>query len=309
MFQLYKQRDFNAYISDTIAFFKTCWKNFFGNYIVIMGGMLALLCVFYFFIFRDLFTALFNTVNGGVGYDISHYFSDNPVLFVFLLLIMLVLSILFSIFSVAYPVVYLKLTEETGRADFMASEIFERIKKFLPKIIRFALYSLVTFVPLIIVAALLASVLVLLVVGVFILILLIPAASVWFMQTFYVYLFNDVSFTDAMKQGWRILFSRKFWHIIGSTVVIYLILSVVQSMVTMIPYLIMLFSMLATGNGQLNDEFGVYVSVLYLVSLVLSYMTSNILTVNQGLIYYSTLEQANHTRALAEIDLIGQNVE
>ncbi|WP_019538751.1 hypothetical protein [Proteiniphilum acetatigenes] len=309
MFQLYKQRDFSAYISDTIVFFKVYWKNFFGNYIVITGGILALLCVIYFFVFRDLFTALFNTVNDGVGYDISYYFSDNPVLFISMLMMVIVLSILFSIFAVAYPVVYLKLIEETGRKDFTSSEIFDRIKKFLPRIIRFGLYSLITFFPLIIVATLLASVLVLLVVGVFILILLIPVASVWITQTFYVYMLNEVSFTDAMRQGWKILFSKKFWHIIGSAVVIYFILSILQGMVTMIPYIIMVFSVLATGNGQLNPEFGIYVSILYIVSLVLSYILSNILTVNQGIVYYSTLEQKNHTQALSEIDLIGQNVE
>lgn len=309
MFQLYKQRDFSAYISDTITFFKLYWKNFFGNYIVITGGILALLCVVYFFVFRDLFSALFNTANGGVGYDMSYYFSDNPVLFISLLLVAIVLSILFSVFAVSYPVVYLRLIEETGRKDFTSSEIFERIRHYLPKIIRFGLYSLITFFPLIIVATLLASVLVLLVVGVFILVLLIPVASVWITQAFYVYMLNDVSFTDAMRQGWKILFSKRFWHIIGSAVVIYFILSILQGMVTMIPYIIMMFSVLTTGGGQLNPEMGIYVSILYLVSLILSYISSNVLTVNQGIVYYSTLEQKVHTQALSEIDLIGQNVE
>lgn len=309
MFQLYKQRDFSAFVSDTITFFKIYWKNFFGNYIIITGGIIALLCVFYFFIFRDLFTALFNTTNDGVGYDISYYFTDNPVLFISMLMVVIVLSIFFSIFSTAYPVVYLKLTEETERTDFTASEIFERIKKLLPRIIRFGLYSLVTFIPIITVAALLASVLILLVVGVFILILLIPAATVWIMQTFYVYLLNDISFIDAMRQGWKILFSKKFWHIIGSAAVIYLILNIIQGIVTMIPYFIIIFSVLSTGNGQLSAEFGIYISLLYIVSLVLSYISSNILTVNQGIVYYSTLEQTHHRQALSEIDLIGQNVE
>lgn len=309
MFQLYKQRDFSGYIIDTIAFFKSYWKNFFGNYIVITGGILILLCVIYFFVFRDLFTALFSSVDDGIGYDISYYFSDNPVLFVSMLIMMIVLSILFSIFAVSYPVVYLGLIEETGREDFTSSEIFERIRRFLPRIIRFGLYSLVTFFPLIIVATLLASVLVLLVVGVFILILLIPVATVWITQTFYVYLLNEVSFTDAMRQGWKILFSKKFWHIIGSAVVIYFILSILQGMVTMIPYIFMMFSLFTTGNGELNADFGIYISILYIVSFVLSYILSNILTVNQGIVYYSMQEQRYHTQALSEIDLIGQNVE
>ena len=309
MFQLYKQRDFSAYISDTIAFFKIYWKNFFGNYVVITGGVLALLCVFYFFIFRDLFSSIFNTDNQGVGYDISYYFSDNSVMFISMMVIAGLLAIFFSIFSISYPVVYLKLVEETGREDFTASDIFGRIKSFLPKIIRFGLYSLISFIPIIIVATVFSALLIMLVVGIFILILLIPVASVWISQSFYIYIFENVSFIEAMRQGWDILFSKKFWHIIGSAAVVYLVLNVLQTIITMVPYIILIITMLSTGNGKLGPEFGIYVSIVYIVSLVLSYITSNILMVNQGMVYYSTLEQVNHTQALSEIELIGQNVE
>lgn len=309
MFQLYKQRDFSTYVSDTIAFFRIYWKNFFGNYMIITGGILAVFCLFYFFLFRDLFAALFNTSNSGIGYDISYYFTDNPVLFISLMVVAIVLTIFFSILSAAYPVVYLKMIEETGKEGFTASELFDRIKKILPKVIRFALFSLVTFLPLITVAAILASVLIILVVGIFVLILLIPAASVWIMQTFYAYLFNDISFTEAMRQGWKILFSKKFWHIIGSAAVVYVLLNIAQSIVILIPYLIIFFSVLTSGNGEFGASSGIYMSVLYIVALVLSYIMSNILTVNQGMVYYSTLEQVNHTQALSEIDLIGRNVE
>lgn len=309
MFQLYKKRDFSAYITDTIAFFKIYWKNFFGNYIVITGALLALLCLFYFFIFRDLFSALFSTANEGIGYDIGYYFSDNPVLFVSVMVVVALFAIFFSIFSIAYPVIYLKLIEETGKKDFTASEIFGRIKLYLPKIIRFGFYSFITFFPLIFVAGFFAALLVLLVVGVFVLILLIPVASVWMTQSFYIYLLQEMSFFEAIKQGWKNLFSKKFWHIVGAAMVIYVVLSVLQGMITMIPYSIMLFSMLATGDGKLGSSFGVIISVLYIVSLLFSYITSNILMVNQGVVYYSILEQNNHVQALSEINLIGQNVE
>lgn len=309
MFQLYKKRDFSAYITDTIAFFKIYWKNFFGNYIVITGALLALLCLFYFFIFRDLFSTLFNTGNKGVGYDIGYFFSDNPVLFVSVMVAVIFLSIFFSIFSVSYPIIYMKLIEETGKKDFTASELFGRIKLYLPKIVRFGLYSLITFTPLIIVAGFFAALLVLLVVGIFILILLIPVASVWMTQSFYIYLLQEMSFFEAMRQGWKNLFSKKFWHIVGATMVIYLVLSVLQGMITMIPYSIMLFSMLTTGDGELSSSIGVIMSAFSIVSLLFSYITSNILMVNQGMIYYSILEQDNHVQALSEIDLIGQDVE
>jgi hypothetical protein len=73
--------------------------------------------------------------------------------------------------------------------------------------------------------------------------------------------------------------------------------------------MIIFFSVLSSGNGALSASLGVYMSVLYIVALILSYIMSNILMVNQGMVYYSTLEQVNHTQALSEIDLIGQNVE
>ena len=77
----------------------------------------------------------------------------------------------------------------------------------------------------------------------------------------------------------------------------------------MIPYSIMLFSMLTTGDGELSSSIGVIMSAFSIVSLLFSYITSNILMVNQGMIYYSILEQDNHVQALSEIDLIGQDVE
>lgn len=309
MFQFYKQRDFSAFISDTIAFFRIYWKNFFGNYIILTGGLVALLCVFYFFVLRDLFEVLFNTADHGTGYDISYYFPDNPVLFMSCLLLVIVLGIFISFVSLSYPLIYMKLSEETGRADLTASEIFERIKKMLPRICRFALYFLVTFLPIIVLGAILASVMIFLVVGIFILLLLVPMSIVWVMQSFSVYLLNDVSLKKAMKQGWEILFSRKFWPIVGSVLVIYLIITIIQSVFTVIPYVIAVFSRLVEGGGVNASEYSVITGVFYIVSLILSYLFSNFMTVNQCLVYYSSQEQKHHTQALSEIDTIGQNVE
>lgn len=310
MFQLYKQRDFSTFVSDTFTFFKLFWRNFFGNYIVIMGGFIAALCVCYFFVFRDLFSSLFNTSNSGMGYDLSYYFTDSPVLFFVMLAVVIIISILFSIFSIAYPAVYLKMMEESGRGGFTSSEIFARIKALLPRIIRFSFLSMVVFIPLFLVAFVFATALILLVVGVFILILLIPAASVWMVQSFLVYVFNeDISFFDSMKQGWRILFSKKFWHIIGSAAVVYLIISIVQSLLSTVPYFIILFTSLAMGKGDLDPQLAVVFSVLYIISIAISYLFSNAVMVNQGLVYYSALEGEKHVQALSEIDLIGRNVE
>lgn len=174
MFQLYKKRDFSAYISDSIAFFRGYWKNFLENYVIIAGGAIFALCVCFFFIFRDLFSTLLNTRNQGVGYDWGYYFSNNQAMFITLVSIATIVGLLLSIFSMAYPVAYLQLMENTGKTKFTSTEILSQIKLYLPKLIKFTLFSIFVIFPALILASVLAAVLIVVVIGIFLLIFLIP---------------------------------------------------------------------------------------------------------------------------------------
>ncbi|MDR1517822.1 MAG: hypothetical protein LBS52_07005 [Dysgonamonadaceae bacterium] len=308
MFQLYKKRDFSSYIGDTIAFFRGYWKNFLGNYITITGGMIFVICVLYFFIFRDLFGSLFNTRSGGVGYDIGYYFTENTGLFFALIVISLIVGFSLSLFSMAYPVAYMQLMENSEKTKFSVSEIFDQMKRYLPKLIRFALLSLVVLLPLVILAVVLSSVLIIVIVGVFLLLLLIPISVVLYYQMLFLYLHDDLGFFESLRAAWKMLFSKKFWHIIGSTTVMYFIISTIQSGITMIPYIIILVSLVLSANDGLNNISPI-VSGLYIVAIALSFIFNNALLINQGLIFYSFKEQSEHTQAFSEIDLIGQNAE
>jgi hypothetical protein len=55
VFQLYKKRDFSAYIGDTMQFLKQFRKDFFRNYMVINGALLLVVCVIYYFLFKNGF--------------------------------------------------------------------------------------------------------------------------------------------------------------------------------------------------------------------------------------------------------------
>lgn len=309
MFQLYKKRDFSAYLTDTIDFFKVYWKNFFANYIVITGALLLTLCVIFYFIFKDVFGALFGQTS---SVDFTTYFQDNLFSFIFLVTIGVVITILFSVACMAYPIVYLHLVEKTGKRNFTSGELFEALKKQIGRVLIFALLSIFILYPLLIVTAVISTLAIFLVVVIFLIIMLIPTFTTWVIQSLYVSLNEKTGYFTALGRGWRILFTKnRFWHIIGATFVIYIMMNIIQSIFTMIPYFIMLFSMINTGNMAASDssQMGMLMTALYILSIISSYFLGNFLMITQGMIYYSSIEQKEHTQAFSEIDNIGQNAE
>lgn len=82
---------------------------------------------------------------------------------------------------------------------------------------------------------------------------------------------------------------------------------------TAIP-MMMFFATLTTtapdGNFEQNPlqgNFGIVFFVLYGISLLVSFFTSNLLYVNAGLMYYDNRTDLHQKMELAEIDTIGVN--
>lgn len=309
MFQLYKKRDFSTYITDTILFFKQYWKNYYANFIALTGALLLVLCVIFFFIFRDLFGALAGNASG--EYDFSAYFQDNWVSFALMLGIAALVTIVFSLACMSYPVAYLQLVEKTGRNSFTSSELLEQIKSQLGRVFIFGLLSFLVLLPLLVVVTIISVLAVFLVIGIFLILMLTPVFTVWVTQALYIYLNKKVGFFASLGRSWKILFSKQFWHIVGATFVMYMAINIIQGVFSIIPYLIMIFSILGTGNDidSNSPKMALAVTALYILALISSYIFSNFLMITQGLIYYSSQEQKEHTHAFNEIDMIGRNAE
>ena len=309
MFQLYKKRDFSSYITDTVMFFKHYWKNYFSNFIVITGALLLVLCVIFYFIFRDVFGALINGSSG--NFDFSTYFQDNWVSFAIMVFIAVLVTILFSLACMSYPVAYLQLVEKTGRNSFTSSELLDQIKGQLGRVFMFGLLSFLILFPLLMVVTVISVLAIFLVIGIFLIFMLTPVFTVWVTQALFVYLNEKTGFFEALARSWNILFNKKFWHIVGSTFVVYMAISIIQSIFSLIPYFIMIFSVLGTGTEPdfASTRIVFAMTALYILALVASYILSNFLMITQGLIYYSSLEQKEHTQAFYEIDMIGRNAE
>lgn len=305
VFNLYKKRDFGSYISDTIDFFKKFWKNYFLNFITMNGVLLLILSLIYFFIFKDVFSQIAANPNETP----SLFFDENLGTSITLFIIGFFISIIFNIITVAYPIVYLRLVQKTDKETFTASELFNEIKNDFWRIILFGTLSLFTFIPFFIIFFAISTVLIILLVGIPLLILGMGAAMTWMNQALYVYLNERVGFIDAMKAGWKILFS-KFWHIAGTSTAMIFIVSTLSGVVSFIPYFVGMAQMLTTAaeGGQPDIEgFMPWMIAFYVINIVFTYILNNFIYINQGLIYYSSKEELEHVQAFSEIDTIGMN--
>lgn len=315
-FQLYKIRNFNDLINDTFAFFKEEGKNYFRNYFIINGILLLVLVILMFFVGRVFFENFLNGVNSPGRNDsevfFAQFFGENIGFFVGTGIAGILLILLISLISYSYPVVYLIFTEQKIVPDNI--QVRALLLRKTSKAILFGLLSLVTFLPLAIILGLLSILL-------FVTIILIPVAiglfaafSCWATLSFYDYLSTNNGFFSAMGNGWRLLF-KNFWVNIGATSVLYIILYVIQGIISMIIYTIGTFVFIVDTDTSSPDPtammgtLGVLMMIVFLVSTVFSYFITNLLMVNQGLIYYSGREQEENKATYSEIDLIGNDFE
>src|ERR1035437_10447598 len=142
-FQLYKKRDFSAFMSDTMQFFKQFWKNYFRNFVIINGALLLLMCVLYFLFFKDMLKGIYspNTTTSWLN-D-----SSNILLNIGGVLLFSIVSIALFIFTTAFPMVYLKLLKTNEEETITSSDIFDEIKSYGGRIFMFGLISFFVMIP------------------------------------------------------------------------------------------------------------------------------------------------------------------
>ena len=301
-FQLYKKRNFSDFINDSILFFKVYGKDYFRNYMTISGILLLVMCGLYYFTFKDLFESV-----GNPSAMSNWFLSDGNILtFAILVIATIIVGIALSVLSVGQPIIYTKLIEKTGRNEFTSSELVSLIMDKAGRMIFFGFITLILFMPLIAIFLVIAVALSFLLIGIPILILGLPAIMVWHMQAFIVYLNEDAGYFESLKKGWKILFSN-FWHIVGSTIVVYILVSIIQSAVSLIPYLSMMSSIITSGGQLQPTQLPPYMVLIYVISMVLGLVLLNIFYIQQTLVYYSAQESLGHIQAFSEIDNIGNN--
>lgn len=321
-FQLYKERDFGSYISDTLLFFRNLWKTYFKNFVILNGALLAILCLIFYFILKDFFSEIFSS---NLSTTPSIFNNQNIVIYGTLFLIGLIVAIIFTVITTAYPIIYLRLVDKANKenrllikgfgddyetTEITASEIFNEIKREFWKIVGFGFLAMITFIPIFFIYFIISALLSIIVIGLPFLILGIGAAMTWITQSLYCYLNDEYNgYFDAMGEGWRILFS-KFWHIAGASTAMLFIVNMLTGMISFIPYMMGIFITLSAGKSMYQAETATpWFIAFYVLNTVSSYLLVNLSYINQGMIYYSSREVEEHVESYSEIDSIGKNEE
>ncbi len=319
MFQLYKKRSFGDMISDTFSFLKSTGKHFFKNYFTVTGIFLLILLVLSYFVFNVYFQFAFSSIGTTFGNDpMESAFGDNIGMIILVFALFFIVLIFISLLNYSFPVSYFRLYEKHRQTtNFTSRDIIDEMKATSGKLIVFFFTTVAVFVGIIFVLgmimgifATISTVLMLLVV-VPLIFIGIPFLYIWLTQTLYHQLNSDDGIIANLGKGWN-GFMSNFWSILGSTVIIYVIITILGYIVTMIPYIFGIAQMfgMGTSDNPLTDEatmpfFGVMMTITTLLSILTSFITYNLLFINQGVIYYSSVEQKENRAPQSEIDLIG----
>lgn len=315
MFQLFKERNFSDYINDTFQFFKVQGKHFFKTYFIINGGLLLLGVVLVYFFSKIYMDFVFSKISGNGNApqnDLGTFFNANFGLMIALIIGAILLFMVISLFQFAFPVVYLDLYDSKKGADFSAKDILIGMKKRLLKILKFVVGSIFILFPLLMIVFGLLILLCFIIVGIPLLLIMVPAMLSFIHLTFYYYMNSDEGFFSSLGDGFDTV-KQQFWPIIGSTVVMIFIIQIVNTIFTLIPYLFGMASMFTTlQSGSQEDAFStlsIIMSIIMVISTMVSYILNNLLLINQGMIYYSHIENSESSISNDSIDLIGTDSE
>jgi Sec-independent protein secretion pathway component TatC len=93
------------------------------------------------------------------------------------------------------------------------------------------------------------------------------------------------------------------------------IVQIVLGIVVMVPYFIGIFTIFIDSDQTTQNSENVFslltilLTVIMIISILFNYTLQNIILINQGIIYYSLIEEQENISAKNNIDLIGQNEE
>lgn len=308
MFIIFKRRSFSDLMNDTITFFKTEGAVYFKNYFSICGIliMLYLLCSYF------LIDIIFNAIRDS-KYEtspINNFIDNNVVLVMTLIITSILLILIIWVISASYPIYYLKNIEESPKEYQKLKYIRSLIKKDFGRLLSFAFGTFFLIGPLTLLMFSLSTILIMFVIGIPIIIAILPTVTSWICLSMYEYITNKKRFFESYKIGLNMLLSQ-FWIIIGNTLIFYFIIQIFLGLVTSLPQILFYGNLLLSEKSDVEfsetQGFKLMVVAVFLLASLLSFIASNVLLINQGMIYYSIRENKENKQSYADIDMIGSN--
>jgi hypothetical protein len=309
--QLYKQRDFSAFFSDTFEFIRQNGKHFFKHFFILNGFFILILAalsyVFSEFFLRDLFS---DFGLGGSSGSLDSILNGNPVLFIGLIACMVIVGLFFAVISYTYTPIYFRLYEKTETTNFSIKELVNSFKDNAGKIILFLILGFLMLLVLIIPIIITGIVLSITIVGILLLPLLIALIAGLYNMTLLEFINqNKKSFFDCFGYVWKLITS-KFWHAVGCMGIFYLMSYVVQLAIGLIQSGFNLAgSLTIPDNVMVEENTGMIYIVLSIILFIISFLVGTVLNcilqINQSIVYFGLKEELENVNMKSEIDLIG----
>ncbi|MDN3666787.1 hypothetical protein ACFFU1_08900 [Algibacter miyuki] len=309
--ELYKSRSFNDFFQDTFTFLKENGKHFFKEYFIINGIFLLILAVIGYFFTKFYTDFIFSGVLKGDGSTvIDSYLNENLGVFLGMLFVFIVVGMVAGIVSYAFPAIYFNLYSKNGGANFETRDILDTYKRHIGKLTVYVLCSILISIPAMLVLVICTVILTVTIVGIFALPLLIGAFTLFYGMTLMEYLEGKKGIWESFSYAWTLLKS-KFWPAVGSIGLFFLIIYIIQNIISIIPYFFGMASLFTSfGEGSPSDEdISSAMTMVMLVVFFLTFLVSSVLgtvvRVNEGLIFYTLKEENEHVNTKSVIDQIG----
>lgn len=281
-----KERDLGAIISDTFAFIRQNWKNYFITILKIVGPVLLMtlaVLVFYLLAISDIFNK--SAMESNPGGVLSKLFS-------WVFAIMFVYVMLYSLLSVTSLYFIKSYIDNKGKPDYyeIKKQVYKNVWKFLGLGILVAavivLGGVACYLP-----------------GIYFSVVLSLATSIL--------VFEERSISDSFSHSFTLI-KGQWWNTFGVLIVIWLLIGVlgqVFSIPTMIYQLVKLGTVF--GNNDPTKFFEVFKDPIYLAltvgSYVFQFMLYSIPLISIVFIYFDLNEQKNATGTFEKIDNLGNN--
>lgn len=316
MFEFYKKRDFSALISDSFIFFKIYGKNYFKNYFMINGLLLILMVILAVVGYRELFSQIFGSNMEGQNRYFEEYFEQNVGTLILTTSLIFILFLATAIINYCFPVLYIKRASETGNTNIKTDEILSDLKANMGKILVLFLGLLFIISPLILIVFGISILLVFLLIGLVLILLLAPITINVINFLIYDYLHTERGFFGSLYYAISSQFNypnkegkSPFWKYWASTVVTYLIINTVVSIIAIIPMFFSIARALSVKDGDLGDGsiMAFMMIITYALIMLVSFIANNLIYVNIGLLYYDNRTDLHRKMDLSEIETIGRN--
>ena len=310
---LLKKRNFGSIINDTFSFFRAHGKSYFKHYFTINGILLIFLVALIFITFKYYFEALFANIGNGNTQNLDAYINNNAGLFLTIAGVFLIFISILTLIGITLPIIYFKKIQSKDEHLLTTKTFWHEIMQCKLKMFVFLLSLLVLATPFFLLFVLMAEMPNFFLLWLPFYIIVTPAYISWIYQSYYFYIIEGTSILESYSLGFANLKSQ-FWAIVGSTVIMFIIIQVAQVILSIIPYMIMIFNIFVNPNpGESGNQeetysmLGIGMSIIFVLFILSTYVLNNLIIINQGIIFYSCKDSRENLSTNDLIDSIGKS--